>query len=146
GISWFKANSPPVGQFYSVAVDIDKPYNIYGGLQDNGVWSGPSNADPSNQAWLQNGRYPFKSIYGGDGMQVQIDTRDNNTVYTGYQFGNYSRVNKATGEDFRMSIEENVGEEKLRWNWNTPILISKHSQDILYWGSNKLHRSLDKGN
>ena len=108
------------------------------------MWTGPYQGDES-VAWHQEGEYPFKALVGGDGMHVQIDTRDNNTVYTGYQFGNYFRIDKNTGKLTQLSIEENIGEEKLRWNWNTPILISKSSQDILYWGSNKLHRSLNKG-
>ncbi|MEL6867524.1 MAG: hypothetical protein AAFP19_24075 [Bacteroidota bacterium] len=95
GEHWFKCNTPAVGQFYSVNVDMAKPYNVYGGLQDNGVWAGPNNYVAST-GWQGQGRYPYQSIMGGDGMQVAIDTRDNNTVFTGYQFGNYFRVNKNT--------------------------------------------------
>ncbi len=144
GEHWIKCNSIPVAQCYSVNTDNAENYNVYSGLQDNNVWAGPHDGDES-VGWHQEGGYNFKALIGGDGMQVQIDTRDNNTVYTGYQFGNYFRVNKNTGDTKALSIDENIGEEKLRWNWNTPILLSKNSQDILYWGSNKLHRSLDKG-
>lgn len=144
GAHWIKCNSIPTAQCYSVNTDNEDVYNVYAGLQDNNVWTGPNTGDESNE-WHQSGGYPFKALVGGDGMQVQIDLRDNATVYTGYQFGNYFRVNKHTGQLKPLSIDENIGEEKLRWNWNTPILISKHSYDILYWGSNKLHRSLDKG-
>ncbi|MCX6188003.1 MAG: glycosyl hydrolase [Bacteroidetes bacterium] len=144
GEHWIKCNSIPVAQCYSVNVDYAEEYNVYAGLQDNNVWAGTHRGDES-VAWHQEGDYNFKALIGGDGMQVQIDNRDNNTVYTGYQFGNYFRINKATGKTRALHVEENIGEEKLRWNWNTPLLISKSSQDILYWGSNKLHRSLDQG-
>ena len=86
GKTYFKANTPAVGQFYSVNIDMEKPYNVYGGLQDNGVWYGPSN-NQDNMEWYQEGQYPFKRIMGGDGMQVMVDTRDNTTCYTCFQFG-----------------------------------------------------------
>jgi photosystem II stability/assembly factor-like uncharacterized protein len=145
GKNWFKANSPAVGQFYSVAVDMDKTYNVYGGLQDNGVWTGPSTNNPDDKSWLQVGQYPFKFIYGGDGMQVQVDTRDNATVYTGYQFGYYGRVNKNTGDEKSIHPKNKLGESNYRFNWQTPILLSKHNQDILYMGTNKFSRSMNKG-
>lgn len=144
GKTWFKANTPPVAQFYNIAVDMAKPYNVYGGLQDNGVWTGPSTYKPGYD-WYDRGQYPYKGLLGGDGMQVQVDWRDNNTVYTGFQFGNYFRINKATGEMKRLSVLIEVGEQKLRWNWQAPILVSRHNQDVVYFGSNRFHRSLNKG-
>ncbi len=181
GEHWFKANTPPVGQFYSVAVDLAKPYNVYGGLQDNGSWFGPSN-NKEDYSWLDEGNYAFKRISGGDGMQVQVDWRDNKTVYSGFQFGNYARrttenvmpeskakaieaevealKENSTDED---NDEENeavlqapgdkplyihpgndLGEAPLRYNWQTPILLSRHNQDVFYYGSNKFHRSLNR--
>ena len=71
GKNWFKANTPAVGQFYSVNVDMDKPYNVYGGLQDNGVWTGPSN-NTENKSWLQEGQYPFKRIDGATGCRCKL--------------------------------------------------------------------------
>ncbi len=144
GKIWQKTNSIPVGQFYSVAVDMKKPFNVYGGLQDNGVWTG-SSFNKENRAWQASGRYPFKSIMGGDGMQIAIDTRDNNTVYTGFQFGNYYRVNVESGKTIPISPRHKLGERPLRFNWQTPIHLSVHNQDILYLGSQKLHRSMDQG-
>lgn len=144
GKTWFKANTSAVGQFYAVAVDMAKPYNVYGGLQDNGVWTGPSTYR-ADYDWFGSGRYPYKNLVGGDGMQVQVDWRDNNTVYTGFQFGNYFRINKATGEMKRLSVPTQVGEARLRWNWQAPILISRHNQDVIYFGSNRFHRSLNRG-
>jgi photosystem II stability/assembly factor-like uncharacterized protein len=146
GKTWFKLNSPSVGQFYHINVDMVEPYNVYGGLQDNGVWYGPSNTKPNND-WQDTGDSPFKAIGGGDGMQTMIDTRDNATVYTGSQFGFYQRLNtKNRGVRGKMiTPRHELGEKPLRFNWQSPILLSTHNQDILYFGSNKLHRSLDKG-
>lgn len=144
GETWIKCNTPAVGQFYYVAVDMAEPYNVYGGLQDNGVWMG-SNTYRDGTEWHSSGHYPYKEIYGGDGMQVAIDTRDNETVYTGLQFGNYARLNTRTGEQSRITPRHQLGERPLRWNWQTPIHLSVHNQDILYMGSNKLHRSFNQG-
>ncbi|MEO1435060.1 MAG: glycosyl hydrolase, partial [Bacteroidota bacterium] len=144
GDTWVKCNTPAVGQFYTVAVDMDEPYNVYGGLQDNGVWTGPSTYEAS-YGWHNSGQYPYKSIMGGDGMQIAIDSRDNNTVYTGYQFGNYFRINKQTGDSEYITPKHELGDRPYRWNWQTPIHLSKHNQDILYMGSNHFHRSFDQG-
>ena len=144
GKTWTKQNTIPVGQFYSVNVDHAKVYNVYGGLQDNGVWTGPSNYTYSTR-WQARGQYPYKSIYGGDGMQVAVDTRDNNTVYTGLQFGNYARVNKHTGKTTGIKPVHELGDSPLRFNWQSPIHLSVHNQDVVYFGSNKFHRSLNQG-
>jgi photosystem II stability/assembly factor-like uncharacterized protein len=141
GENYIKCNSPAVGQFYTVNVDYAEPYNVYGGLQDNGVWKGPSTYEAS-PGWQQEGHYPYESLIGGDGMKVEIDTRDNSTVYTGYQFGHYYRIN---GDDYHyFHPTHELGERPLRWNWQTPVLISHHNQDIIYMGSNKFHRSMDQ--
>jgi hypothetical protein len=144
GERYIKCNSPALGQFYYVAVDMAEPYNVYGGLQDNGVWMGPNTYQASTR-WHGSGQYPYRAIYGGDGMQVAIDTRDNETVYTGLQFGNYSRLNTRTGDRTSITPRHELGDRPLRWNWQTPIHLSQHNQDILYMGSNKLHRSMDQG-
>ncbi len=144
GETWTNCNSPSVGQFYSIAVDMAKPYNVYGGLQDNGVWKGPSTYEYS-RSWYQEGKYPYERIMGGDGMQVAIDTRDNETVYTGYQFGNYFRVNTNTGERKYITPRHKLGDSPYRWNWEAPITLSSHNQDIVYFGSNRFHRSMNMG-
>ena len=145
GDHWFKANTPSVGQFYSITLDDARPYNIYGGLQDNGSWWGPS-VHKEDIGWTDEGQYPYRRINGGDGMQAQVDTRDNSTVYSGWQFGYYGRYNK---EKKRMQHfirpQHELGEKPLRFNWQTPILLSKHNQDILYFGSNRFYRSLNQG-
>ncbi len=145
GAHWFKGNTPSVGQFYNIAVDNAVPYNIYGGLQDNGTWVGPSDAEDTDQ-WSYQGEYPWKQIGGGDGMQVQVDTRDNKTAYYGSQFGFYNR--RLLGEKSRAAFiypHADLGEERYRYNWQTPILLSKYNQDILYYATNKVMRSFDQG-
>tara|TARA_B110000046_G_scaffold177175_1_gene203644 strand:- start:763 stop:3594 length:2832 start_codon:yes stop_codon:yes gene_type:complete len=144
GENWIKLNDPAVGQFYSVYADNQKNYKVYGGLQDNGVWVANHNAK-IDKRWKHTGQNPYESIMGGDGMQVQVDERNPNIVYTGYQFGNYYRVNRETGKNTYIQPKHILGENPYRFNWQTPILLSKHNQDILYLGGNKLHRSLNKG-
>ncbi len=144
GAHWIKNNAPSVGQFYAINVDNQKPYNVYGGLQDNGVWMGPHNAE-ENSRWHQSGHYPWKSIMGGDGMQVQIDNRNPNIVYTGFQFGNYYRIDLENDKNTYIQPKHELGEKPYRFNWQTPILLSSHNQDIVYFGGNKLHRSLNQG-
>ena len=144
GDHWFKGNTPAVGQFYNITTDNATPYNVYGGLQDNGVWYGPSTAKESEQ-WNYENPYPWKRMGGGDGMQVQVDTRDNKTLYSGSQFGFYSRRSTDGGRGTSIYPRHNLGSEAFRYNWQTPILLSKHNQDILYYGTNRLHRSMTKG-
>lgn len=145
GESWFKANMPSVGQFYTVAVDNHPDgYRVYGGLQDNGVWRGPHNYRASD-SWHQGGKYPYDGLIGGDGMQVVVDPRDNETLYTGYQFGNYFRMNPKKGERRYITPKHELGERPFRWNWQAPIHLSVHQPDVVYFGSNFLHRSLNQG-
>jgi photosystem II stability/assembly factor-like uncharacterized protein len=148
GDHWFKANTPAVGQFYNITVDNAKPYNVYGGLQDNGVWYVPStnyrnSFDGTGPGQLED---RAKNIGGGDGMQVQVDLRDNTTTYYGSQFGNYSRSNRLTKEGTKnITPKHELGEKPLRFNWQAPILLSSHNNDIVYFGSNKFHRSFNQG-
>ncbi|MEJ2584574.1 MAG: glycosyl hydrolase [Robiginitalea sp.] len=144
GEHWIKNNTPAVGQFYAINVDNQKPYHVYGGLQDNGVWKGPHNASESVR-WHQTGQYPWEPILGGDGMQVQVDSRNPDIVYTGFQFGNYFRLNLASDKRTYIQPKHSLGESPYRFNWQSPILLSPHNQDILYMGSNKLHRSMNQG-
>jgi photosystem II stability/assembly factor-like uncharacterized protein len=144
GLHWAFANPIALGMLYAVQVDMDTPYNVYAGMQDNGVWVGPSTYSPS-PGWQSTGHYAYKELLGGDGMQVAVDSRDNNTVYTGFQFGNYYRINKTTGQSKYMLMPQEIGKEKNRFNWQSPLLLSTHNQDIVYLGGQKLFRSLDKG-
>jgi photosystem II stability/assembly factor-like uncharacterized protein len=145
GAHWIKCNQPAVGQLYSINVDMEKPYNVYGGFQDNGVWVGPSTYQ-GGVDWHASGHYPYSEIMGGDGMQTAIDTRDNNTVYTGFQFGNYYKTSReGDSRSKRITPQHKLGERPYRWNWETPIHLSIHNQDILYMGAERVFRSFDQG-
>ena len=148
GGTWFKANTPAVGQYYAVTVDNAKPYNVYGGLQDNGTWYLPSSAGRNAFAGSGLGVTDQSTVNvgGGDGMQVQIDPRDNLTFYYGYQFGNYFRTNRLTKEGTkRITPRHELGEKPYRFNWQSPILMSPHNPEIIYFGSNFFHRSMNQG-
>lgn len=137
GLTWLEFNKIPVGQFYTVSVDMAEPYNIYGGLQDNGSWKGSSTSEPDDaNAW--------RFLNGGDGFYVQVDDRDNQTTYTGFQFGYYTRIDP-DGSRHRVRPRNELDEPALRYNWMTPIQLSSHNQDIVYFGANKLFRSMDQG-
>jgi len=144
GENWFKCTHPEVGQFYYINTDLNEPYNIYGGTQDNGVWMG-AHTFRNTTSWHSTGEYPYKMILGGDGMQVQIDNRDNSTIYAGFQFGNYFRINRQKKDRTYITPKHDLGKKPYRWNWQTPILLSAHNQDILYMGANILLRSMDQG-
>ncbi|NJM78838.1 MAG: glycosyl hydrolase [Flavobacterium sp.] len=144
GAHWIKCNNEAVGQFYAVNVDHNESYNVYGGLQDNGVWVG-NNTYYKSDDWEAEGKYPYESIMGGDGMQVQIDNRNSNIVFTGFQFGNYYRIDRNNNKQEFISPKADKKDKPLRYNWQTPILLSSHNQDILYMGSNFLHRSMNQG-
>ncbi|WP_084119948.1 WD40/YVTN/BNR-like repeat-containing protein [Aquiflexum balticum] len=137
GERWTHLNDQlTISQFYSVMVDEKTPYNVYGGMQDNGVWYGKSTNKPED-TWT--------SLMGGDGMVVAVDTRNNDIVYTGFQFGNYFRVNTSTQERKSVTPSHDIGRAPNRWNWRTPAILSKHNQDIFYMGSQYVYRSLDRG-
>ena len=144
GENWIKCNTPSVGQFYSVNVDYQSPYNVYGGLQDNGVWVGPSNYK-SSVSWHEEGEYPYQRLLGGDGMHVEIDSRNPDIVYSGFQFGYYYRIDRSKDKQIFIQPKHELGESPYRFNWQTPIHLSVHNQDILYLGANKLMRSMNQG-
>jgi photosystem II stability/assembly factor-like uncharacterized protein len=136
GATWLTQSTVSVGQFYTVSVDMADPYNIYGGLQDNGVLKGSSRSRPNiTSSW--------EFVGGGDGMWAQIDPRDNRTYYAGSQFGYYFRSGPAGYQ--RVRPRNGVLDEPLRYNWLTPILLSSHNADVLYFGANMLYRSMDQG-
>lgn len=136
GANWIHINNMSVGQFYTVNVDMETPYNVYGGLQDNGVLKGSSQSVPNETPH-------WEPIFGGDGMYVAADPRNSKIVYTGFQFGNYFQLNN--GKTKRITPEHNIGEAPFRWNWRTPLALSKHNADIVYMTSQFVHRSLNKG-
>ena len=140
GGSWTFIQNLPVGQFYHVAVDNVSPYRVYGGLQDNGSWFAPS-AKPGG---VSNG--DWKAIYSGDGFWVVPDPNDPNVAYAEYQGGNVGRVNLSNFKSVTIKPQEAPGDEKHRWNWNTPIVTGAKNKKNLYVGSQFLYRSIDRGN
>lgn len=137
--SWMHVRSLPVAQFYRVSHDREWPYNVYGGLQDNGSWKGPSRSPGG----ISGG--DWQVVGGGDGFWAFADPEDSDTLYVEYQGGNLSRVNLRTGESKSIKPYAGEGEEKLRFNWNTPIHLSPSRPGTLYYGSQYLHRSTDRG-
>lgn len=138
GAHWNHLNNMSVGQFYTVNVDMEKPYNVYGGLQDNGSLVGPSTSVPNRSPH-------WESLFGGDGMYVSPDPRNSDIVYTGFQFGNYYKVNRKTRQTQKVTPSHDIGEPQLRWNWRAPLIISKHNPDIIYMASQRVYRSLNGG-
>jgi len=138
GSSWRFFRNLPVSQFYHVMVDNKKPYNVYGGLQDNGSWMGPSKS-PSG---IQNRNWT--SLGYGDGYYVFPDQYDENILYWQYQGGNIKRKYMDTKETKDIKPYEDEGEEKLRFNWNTPVAFSP-TRDVMYVGAQFLFRSENKG-
>ncbi|MCK4772815.1 MAG: hypothetical protein KAT18_07835, partial [Candidatus Latescibacteria bacterium] len=137
GETWVNMTYPPVGQFYAICYDMAQPYRVYGGLQDNGVWMGPANRTFENNSWT--------SIGGGDGMRVQVDTRTNELVILGSQFGSYSAVDRANNQRWRLRPRSHIYEVSNRFNWQSPVVMSPHSPEIVYFGTQRLFRSLDQG-
>jgi photosystem II stability/assembly factor-like uncharacterized protein len=139
GASWILLASLPVPQFYHVAVDNKEPYNVYGGLQDNGSWMAPSQA----AFGIKNADWKF--LFGGDGFWVQPDGIDESIVYAEYQGGHVNRVNTKDGTSYSIQPQQAAGEEKLRFNWNTPIVIGSKNKNNLYVASQYLYKSTAQG-
>jgi photosystem II stability/assembly factor-like uncharacterized protein len=142
----FVANLP-VGQFYHVAVDQQQPYNVYGGLQDNGAWRGPS------AVWQEGGiRNPFWiNVAGGDGFETLPDLGDPHLIYSLSQGGYLVRYDERTGQfrDLKPAPpqvpEDHPSIGKLRFNWNTGLAADPFHPGTLYLGSQFVHKSTDRG-
>ncbi|MEJ2204252.1 MAG: hypothetical protein P8170_09090 [Gemmatimonadota bacterium] len=138
--TWRLFDNLPVGQFYHVSVDYAVPFNIYGGMQDNGSWRGPSDV------WEVGGiRNPhWKEIAFGDGFNAMLDVRDPSYGYAMSQGGNLQRFDLRNGE--RKSIRPWAPDSiDLRFNWNAPLAFDPFQVGTIYYGSQFVHKSPDRG-
>jgi photosystem II stability/assembly factor-like uncharacterized protein len=149
GETWDFINTIPVGQFYNVAADMSTPYRVFGGLQDNGSWMGPSatNTDywgtGTPSAGILNG--DWKMITDSDGFHCAFDPLDQNIVYSEGQGCDLYRTNLITGKQRRITPVPKEGQAGFRFNWNSPFLISKHEPGTLYVGGNYVFRLTERG-
>ena len=141
GNNWRFVANLPISQFYHLGLDNDIPYNIYGGLQDNGSWRGPSEVwEPEgirNHHWLE---YSM-----GDGFDTASDPRNSNIGYTMSQFGGFSRFNLETGSIKLIKPQTNDVDVPLRFNWSAGFALSPHNPDVVYYGSQYIHKSTNRG-
>lgn len=141
GGSWDFFDNIPVGQFYHVSVDNETPYNVYGGMQDNGSWRGPGykwqQSPIRNWDWLE--------IGGGDGFDVLPDADDPRYVYAMSQQGNVGLLDTETGSSMFVKPTHPDSEMMLRFNWNAPIAQDPFDNSTIYFGSQFVHKSTNKG-
>ncbi|MFA9452423.1 MAG: WD40/YVTN/BNR-like repeat-containing protein, partial [Candidatus Aminicenantaceae bacterium] len=146
GDNWEVITSICLAQYYAITADMRKPYYVYGGLQDNGNWGGPSrsrrNSGIVNADW-----FPLSNA---DGFVNLVDPTDFNTVYFETQSGMLQRLDLRTGETTFLRPQpprpqEGQPRERYRFDWNAPVIISPHNPHTLYFGGNKLFKSVDKG-
>jgi len=143
GASWNYKPNLPVTQFYRVSADNSTPfYFVYGGTQDNCSVGAPSRTVDrmgiGNEHW-------FVTV-GGDGYETRVDPEDPHIVYSQWQYGGLVRFDRRSGERLDIRPRPAPGEEPLRWNWDTPLIISPHNPRRLYFAANRLFRSDDRGN
>ena len=141
GLTWDFVNSLALGQFYEIGYDMETPYNIYGGLQDNGSWGGPVRTRHqqgiSNEDWF--------SVGGDDGFYTQVDPNDATTIYVESQNGVLRRLDTRSLETKTIRPEPGEGENRYRFDWNSPVAISPHDSKTIYYGGNRLFKSTNRG-
>ncbi len=141
GRNWLSPDNKPLAQFYAIGYDMERPYNVYGGIQDNGSVRGPSSMKGG-------GSIPFEAWYrvgGGDGFYNVVDPTDSRWLYNESQFGSIQRMDQRTGQSRSIRYSREAGKEPLRWNWSSPIMISPHNPEVVYHAANVLLRSSNRG-
>lgn len=142
GETWDFSPNLPISQFYAVGVDMQEPFfGIYGGLQDNSTWGGPSRTRNA----MGIGNADWYRMAGGDGFFAAIDPRDHNVAYVESQNGNLLRFNGRTGERKSIRPRPAPGEDAYRFNWSAPIQISPHDPSTIYFAGNHVFKSTDQG-
>ena len=137
GQNWYHPDELPLAQFYQVGYDMQWPYNVYGGLQDNGSVRGPSTRRDGRPIVFEN----WQSVGGGDGMFNVVDLATNRYLYNESQFGSLSRTDLYTGEAKSIANRDAA----LRYNWTAPIVVSPHDGNVIYHGANKVLKSVSRG-
>jgi len=138
GKNWYHPDELSMAQLYAIGVDMDYPYNVYGGMQDFGSWKGPS---------TKKGRFPIRfedweHVQGGDGFYNQVDPTNSRWLYSESQFGSLRRIDQKTGKRKNIRLRNEKG---IRFNWNAPFLLSPHNPDVIYHGANKVLCSSNRG-
>lgn len=141
GKTWRFDEQLPFGQFYHINVDNEIPYNVMGGLQDNGSWRGPA------YTWIDGGirNYYWESLWGGDGFDVVPDPNDSKWVYAMSQGGSVGRYNITTGQSEFIRPPSTEARKKMRFNWNSGIALDPFDNNTVYYGSQFVNKSTDKG-
>lgn len=141
GDSWRFVGNLPVAQFYHINVDNEFPYNVYGGMQDNGSWRGPA------YVWRAQGirNSYWQEISFGDGFDVVPDRDDSRYGWTMSQQGFVSRYDHITGNNYTVKPTHPDPDVMLRFNWNSAINIDPFDNSTIYFGSQFVHKSTDKG-
>ena len=129
-----------VGEAYAIGVDMDDPYNVYGGFQDHDSWKGPSNG-PMGTIMLDN----WVTVGPGDGMYNVVDPTDSRWVYNTRELNQMGRLDQRSGVRVNIAPTRPQGQPRLRYNWIAPIALSPHNPSIVYAGAQVLFRSLNRG-
>ena len=137
GQTWLHPDNLPLAQLYTVGYDMQVPYNVYGGLQDNGSVRGPASKRGGRAIVFED----WQSVGGGDGFYNVVDLVTNRYLYNESQFGALQRLDLYTGESRSIANRDPA----LRFNWSSPVLISPHDSNVIYHGANKLLRSSYRG-
>jgi photosystem II stability/assembly factor-like uncharacterized protein len=130
----------PGGEFYSIAVDMDRPYRIYGGLQDHDSWRGPING-PAGRV----GPEDWVTVGDNDGMYNRVDPTDSRWVYNTFQWGGHYRLDQRTRTRKSITPTRAAGQPPLRWNWTPPLALSPFNSHIIYTGAQVVFQSVDQG-